>query len=90
MSQRETKNFGKRGRIGVRLGPQTEAQMEAIAKLVPLPSNAVISLGVILLAAQFAPLILDQGLSLELLEEEMHDIFADAKRVVRTEEIKPK
>lgn len=90
MAERDTKDLGERTVLRVRLGPEAQEAAEAVAKLIPLPLNSVLTLGVMLLAAQFAPFIHDKGLSLDLLEEELRSLFAEARRVVPTSPAPPR
>jgi hypothetical protein len=86
----DTKNLGNRSKLIVRLGPSAFDYAVAIAKLTAMPINSVVVLGVCLLGAQFAPLIAARGLSLDILEEEMRALFAEARRVVETKPAPPR
>lgn len=79
-----TKDFGQRRRLPLRFAPATTDAAEQLAQLIPTSVNTIFALGVLMLSAQFAPLLVSRGLSLDLLEEEMRSLFADARRVVET------
>lgn len=83
---KNTKNLGERDVERVRLSEGVAAHLEAMAVACGVPRNVIVNMAIVLLASQTAPLRAGGGLSLDVLDEEVRFLLADAKRVVSTVE----
>ena len=80
----EPSNTPKRDRIAFRLSERAQATLQVLAEQIGVPANSVVNVAVLLMGAQFAPLLADHGLSLDILQEETRVLLEDARRVVET------
>lgn len=83
-SDTNTKHFGDRQGDHVRMTETQANTVITIAKHLGVARSTVWNLSLALFAAQYAPLIAQHGLNLDLVEADLRDTFAQARRAVET------